>query len=67
MRGGKILTMTAASRLEQDLDKLTAEFGTMLAWVVKRKDPEWDTNAARAAIHKEAANHRYHRHCKVWP
>ncbi|CAE7450270.1 unnamed protein product [Symbiodinium sp. CCMP2592] len=60
VRGGTVLTTPAALRLEQELDKLTTELGKMFACVtkiVKRRDPEWDTNAAREAIRKEAANH----------
>ena len=60
VRGGTVLTTPAALRLEQELDKLTTELGKMFACVtkiVKRRDPEWDTNPAREAIRKEAANH----------
>ncbi|CAE7493174.1 GIP [Symbiodinium sp. CCMP2592] len=60
VRGGTVLTTPAALRFEQELDKLTTELGKMFACVtkiVKRRDPEWDTNAAREAIRKEAANH----------
>ena len=60
LRGGTVLTTPAALRLEQELDKLTTELGKMFACVtkiVKRRDPEWDTNAAREAIRTEAANH----------